>query len=351
MAASTFGAAVFGAGWVSTEHIAAFKQNPHCEVVAVGSRRLQSAERAAAECGVACKVTTSFDELLADPAVHIISITTPNDSHADLGIRALEAGKHVVMEKPMAVTQEDLDKLVSIAKRSPGKTIVSFVLRWNPLFNIIHAQLADGAIGSIFYAEVDYFHAIGPWYGQFAWNTKRSVGGSALLSAGCHAVDAMLYFVGDDVVEVSAYSAKSAQDAFAPYEYDPTSVTICKFRQGAVGKITTSLEANCPYMFNILLMGDKGTIKNNQYYGEKCLGTFGHAEIGQGQTGWVTWPTILPDSGDVKHHPFFGEIDHLVDCILSDTEPMLSIPRAKHTHDICFASDVSARTGKPVRIE
>lgn len=351
MGGSKFGAAVFGAGWVSTEHIAAYKQNPHCDVVAVGSRSIDSAKRAVAESGIECEVTSSFDELLNNPAVQIISITTPNDSHADLCIRALESGKHVVLEKPIAIAQEDSDRLVSVAKRSAGKTIVSFVLRWNPLFNIIHAQLADGAVGSIFYAEVDYFHAIGPWYGQFAWNSKRSVGGSALLSAGCHAVDAMLYFVDDEVVEVSSYSAKSRLEAFAPYEYDPTSVTICKFKQGAIGKVACSLEANSPYMFNILLMGDKGTIKNNQYYGDKCLGTFGHPEIGQGQTGWVTWPTILPDSGDVKHHPFFGEIDHLVDCIINDTEPMLSIPRAKHTHDICFASDLSARTGKPAPIE
>lgn len=350
MAQAKFGCAVFGAGWVSTEHIAAYQQNPHCEMVAVGSRRIESARRVAAECGLDCKTTTSFDELLADPAIQIISITTPNDSHAELGVRALEAGKHLVMEKPIAVTPQDADRLVEVAKRSPGKTIVSFVLRWNPLFNIIRAQLDDEAIGRVFYAEVDYFHAIGPWYGQFAWNTKKSVGGNALLSAGCHAVDGLLYFVGDEVVEVSAYSARSAQEAFKPYEYDPTSVTICKFKGGAIGKVTCSLEANAPYMFNILLMGDKGTIRNNQYYGEKCLGTFGHPEIGQGQTGWVTWPTILPDSGDVKHHPFFGEINHLVDCILKDSEPMSSIPRSKHVHDICFASEEAAKTGKPVQL-
>lgn len=350
MSKTKFGAAVFGAGWVSTEHIAAYQHNAHCEVVAVGSRSIDSAKRAVAECGLSCRVTDSFDDILKDPSIDIISITTPNDSHVDLGVRALEAGKHVVMEKPMAVNQQESDRLTDAAQRSPGKTIVSFVLRWNPLFNIIHAQIADGAVGSIFYAEVDYVHAIGPWYGQFGWNAELSRSGSALISAGCHAVDAMLYFLNDQVVEVTSYSTKSKQETFAPYEYDPTSVTICKFKDGAVGKIATSLEANCPYIFNIVLMGDKGTIRNNQYYGEKCLGTYGHSEIGEGQTGWVTWPTILPDSGDVKHHPFYGEIDHLVDCILNDTEPMLSITRSKHTHDICFAADQSARSGKPVQI-
>ena len=346
----TLGVAVFGAGWVSGEHIKAYQQNPHCEVRMVGSRRLSSARSKAAECDADCECTDDFNAILSNPAVDIISITTPNDSHVALGVKAAKAGKHILMEKPVALDLRGLRQLRGAVKRARVKSVVSFVLHWNPLYRIIRQQLDDGAVGRIFYAEVDYFHAIGPWYGQYSWNVKKSVGGNSLLSAGCHAVDALLSFVKDDAVEISAYSTRSRAGAFKRYEYDPTIAAILKFKKGAVGKVTSCLENNSPYMLNILLLGDKGTIRDNQYYGDKCLGAYGHPEIGQGQNSWATWPTVLPDSGDVTHHPFHGEVDHFVDCILQNRESELSIANACQTHEVCFAAQMSAECGKPVKL-
>ncbi|MFH0963823.1 MAG: Gfo/Idh/MocA family oxidoreductase [Planctomycetota bacterium] len=350
MAERKLGAAVFGAGWVAGEHIKAYARNPHCEVVAVGSRRLESARSKAAECTVDCAVCDDFDQILRDKRVDIVSITTPNAAHTDLGVRAARAGKHILMEKPMSLTHEENRRLRDEVRKAGVRTVVSFVLHWNPLFRIIREQLADGAVGRVFYAEVDYFHAVGPWYGCYAWNQKKEEGGSSLLSAGCHAVDALRYFVGDEVVEVSAYSTRSDAPPFDVYEYDPTTVLIARFAGGALGKVASCIECNSPYTFNILLMGDKGTIRDNHYYGAKCLGTHGHPEIGEGQYGWATWPTVLPDSGDVTHHPFYGEIDELVSCILEGRESHLNVEDAYKTHEVCFAADRSAREGKPVRL-
>ena len=350
MAERKLGAAVYGAGWVSGEHIKAYMRNPHCEVVLVGSRKLQSAKRKAAECGVECRCVDTFDQILEDKRVDIVSITTPNASHAELGIRAARAGKHILMEKPMCLTPEENRELRDEVGKAGVKSLVSFVLHWNPLFRIIKEQLADDAVGRIYYAEVDYFHAVGPWYGCYGWNQKKAEGGNSLLSAGCHAVDALRYFVGDTVMEVSAYSTRSDAGPFAAYEYDPTLITLLKFKGGAIGKVASCIECNSPYMFNILLMGDKGTIRDNHYYGDKCLGTHGHPEIGEGQYDWVTWPTVLPDSGDVRHHPFFGEIDELVRCILEDRHSHINIASAFETHEICFAAEKSAREGRPVAV-
>ena len=344
------GAAVFGAGWVAGEHVAAYQRNPNCRITAVGSRRLESAQKIKDGHNLDCKCYSEFDELLADDSVDVVSITTPNDSHAELGIRAAQAGKHILMEKPIALTSDQARSLSSVVKKQKVKSLVSVVLHWNPLFRMIKKQLSDGACGRLFYAEVDYYHAIGQWYNQFGWNVKKDVGGNSLLSAGCHAVDALLYFLGDEVQDVSSFSTRSDKAPFDQYEYDPTSVTICKFKNGAVGKVGCSLECNSPYMFRILLMGDKGTIKNNQYYGDRYLGTYGHPEIGQGQTGWTTWPTVLPDSGDVSHHPFFGEIDHLIECIISDLEPYPSISDALHCHEICFAAELAAKSNSIIRL-
>jgi UDP-N-acetyl-2-amino-2-deoxyglucuronate dehydrogenase len=93
----------------------------------------------------------------------------------------------------------------------------------------------------------------------------------------------------------------------------------------------------------VLLLGDQGTIRNNRVFSRKWVG----------QRGWATIPIILPDGadgGDVSHHPFRDEVDHFVECILANHEYYANLEDAAVTHEICFASAVSAREKRPVSI-
>ncbi|MBN1345638.1 MAG: Gfo/Idh/MocA family oxidoreductase [Phycisphaerae bacterium] len=348
--AKKLGAAIMGAGWVSGEHVRAYQANPNVDVVAVGSRRLATAKAKAAELGLDVPCYEDYDKLLADPNVDIVSVCSPGGVHVEQGVKAAQAGKHVLMEKPMCVDLDGAKKLRDAVAKAGVRSVVSFVLRWNPLINIIKNQLADNAVGKIMYGEFAYFHAIGPWYPGFEHYCSKEGTGNAMLCGGCHAVDAMRYFMQDKIVEVTAYSTRSDEPPFDKIQYDPTIVAICRWAGGAVTKVACSFECNCPYMFDILLMGTKGTIRDNRYYGDKCLGTFGHPEIGRGQYDWVTWPTILPDSGDVSHHPFQGEIDHLVECIQAGRESHVNVADAYDTHELCIAATLSAERGEPVKL-
>jgi predicted dehydrogenase len=211
------------------------------------------------------------------------------------------------------------------------------VLRWNPLFETVRALLADGVIGRVFAAEVDYLHGIGPWYPQYSWNIKRAMAGSSLLTAGCHAVDGLRWFVQKRAKEVFAYANFSVQNPLH-YEYEPNSMTLIRFEDGTLGKVTSSVECVMPYVFNVELFGDQGSIRNNHVYSKRWVG----------QKGWATIPTILPDSGDVTHHPFQEEVNHFVDCILSGHESHANLEDTALTHEICFASEISARERRPV---
>lgn len=333
------GVGIVGTGWVSGEHVRAFETNPHTKVVAITGRTLEGAQHLATTWNLDCPLYTNYKQMLSQPEVNIVTICTPNHLHAQETIAAAEAGKHILIEKPVALNREDLQRMRTAVKNAGVKTVASFVLRWNPLFTIIRAQLAEDAIGRVFYGEVDYYHGIGPWYKQYAWNVKKDIGGSSFLSAGCHAVDALRWFIRQEVVEVVAYATKSNAPNFQ-YEYDPTAVMILKFADGAIGKAASSIECVMPYVFHIRLLGDKGTIQNNQIYSHKM----------PGQTHFATVPTILPDSGDVTHHPFQGEIDHLVECILEDKESHVNLEDAAKTHDIIFAADRSAAEGTPVQL-
>jgi predicted dehydrogenase len=334
------GAGILGTGWVSGEHIKAYQANPHTEVRGILSRDKERAEAKARESGLThCRGYTSLDEMLRDDSIHIVSVCTPHHLHAEQGIACAQAGRHVVVEKPIALDLASLYALDAAVRQAGVRSVVSFVLRWNPLLEIIKAQLAGGLIGHLYHAEVDYLHAIGPDYTGYGWIIQKRYGGNALLTGGCHAVDALRWFAGAEAEEVFCYSNYSATNRMR-FGYEPNSVTVLTFANGVMGKVAASLESVGPYTFNIVLLGDEGTIRNNHVFTNRW----------PGQRDWATIPTILPDSADVTHHPFAAEIDHFVDCILDGRESHCSVADAVGTHEICIASEISAREGRPVRL-
>jgi predicted dehydrogenase len=95
-----------------------------------------------------------------------------------------------------------------------------------------------------------------------------------------------------------------------------------------------------PYTFPATFMGTKGTIRDNKLWSKKM----------PGQTGWAVIPTIMPDSGDVSHHPYQEELDYFVECILSDQTNILDVAESVKIHEIIFAADLSAEMGRPVKL-
>jgi predicted dehydrogenase len=334
------GTAVLGTGDVSGEHIKAYQRHPKTEMRALLTRDRARGEAKAAQYGLtACRIYTNLDELLKDDSIQVVSICTPHHLHVPQAVACAEAGRHIVVEKPIAVDLAGLRALDRAVRKAGVRSVVSFVLRWNPLFETIRAILAERTVGDLFYGEVDYFHGIGRWYTGYEWISRKATGGSSLLTGGCHAVDGLRWFVQQDAVEVQAYANCSKGNPLG-YEYEPNSVTLIRFAQGAMGKVSSSIECVMPYMFHILLLGNQGSIRNNQLYTARW----------PGQKDWATIPTILPDSGVVTHHPFEAEIAHLVDCIVNQKESHCNVADAVKTHEICLASEISVRENRPVRL-
>lgn len=334
------GAAILGTGDVSGEHIKAFQVNPRTEVRAILSRDRARAEAKARDFGLNdCRAYTNLDELLKADDIDIVSICTPHHLHVEQGAACAQAGKHIAIEKPIALDAAGLRQLTAAVRESNVRSIVGFVLRWNPLFETIRAIIADGAIGKIFHAEVDYLHGITPNIRLYPWVRQREFGGTALLTGGCHAVDGLRWFVQQEAVEVFSYSNFSQGNPL-DYEYEPNSVALIKFADGTMGKVATSIEYVAPYTFPIVLMGNAGTIRDNRLFTKRW----------PGQTGWATIPTIVPDSGAVTHHPFIHQMAHFVDCVLTGKESHCNVADAVKTHEICIAAECSKVEGKPVRL-
>lgn len=332
------GVAIHGAGVVAHAHAASWKRNPHARIVSVSSRRRETAERFAKDLGLDCRVTDDYAAVLADPRVDVVNLSGPNYVHAEQAIAAARAGKHVLVEKPMALTMADNRAVRDAVARAGVKSIVSFVCRWHPEVQLIRNLVGQGAIGEIFYAEVDYWHNIGPAHHAWEMHSKIATGGSAMLLAGCHGVDLARFLVGDEAVEVTARS----NNPHKLYEYDANVVALVKFRGGAMAKCSVLLDCAMPYTFNIDLAGTEGTIRDNRLWSKRLL---------PGQTGWTTVPTTLLDTADVHHHPFDFEIGQLVDSILSGQESFGTVADAYGSHELCLAIDRSAAEGgRPVRL-
>jgi predicted dehydrogenase len=222
------------------------------------------------------------------------------------------------------------------------RACVCFECRFSSQFLTTKAVLDRGLLGTLHYAEIDYYHGIGPWYGQFRWNTKKAQGGSALLSAGCHALDALLLCMGSDVVEVMSAATKSAGEFFAPYEYPPTSVTLLKFKNGAVGKCTASIDCLQPYYFHTHLVGSKGSLLDNKFHS---------LELRTGKDSWSTLSFKPLDSGDVSDHPYQTQFEAFFTALEQGRDmPLTSLAEAIRTHRVIFAADRSAELGQPVRL-
>jgi len=332
------GVAIHGAGQVADAHAASWLKNPHVKIVWVTSHRKESAQRLADQFELDCNVGTDYEQVLADDRVDIVNLSGPNHVHTPQGVAAAEAGKHILMEKPMCISMEENRALRDAVARAGVKSVVSFVLRWNPLVKNLRALLAERVIGDLFYVEVDYWHGLSDWWTGFGWGHTLASGRSTMLTGGCHAVDAIRWLAGEEIVEVSAFANNVKQK----FEYPANVVAALRFQSGAIGKTSALFDAEMPYQFNIDLAGTEGTIRDNRLWSKKLL---------PGQTSWTTMQTILPDSGAVDHHPFDDEMNHLVECIHEDRESYVSIADAYKTHEVCMAIDRSIEQGgQPVKL-
>src|SRR5262249_45876455 len=197
--------------------------------------------------------------------------------------------------------------------------------RFSSQFLTTKSVIDRGLLGDLHYGEVDYYHGVGPWYGQFRWNVRKDAGGSSLLSAGCHALAALLLCVGGDGGWGSSYATGSRNKIFRKYEYRTTSVTILKFASGRVGKVASVIDCLQPYYFHTHLVGSEGTLLDDRFHSSK-LGALN-------KNAWSQLSMRLLASGDVADHPYLTQFQAFFDALDAGREmPLTSLANALKSH-------------------
>ncbi|HXW07877.1 MAG TPA: Gfo/Idh/MocA family oxidoreductase [Vicinamibacterales bacterium] len=358
------GVGVAGVGWCAAQHITAFQRNPHTEVTWLAGRDEGRIRGNLDKYGVSlprARVTTRFDDLLTAPDVDIITITSANHLHAGQAVATARAGKHMVLEKPTGLDEQELVRIRDAVRAAGIRTIVSFELRYNPFLKFARWLRTSGTLGNIRFARTQYLSNVTDWYAGWDWVRTRESGRSHLLAAGCHAVDALRWCAGREAVEVSAYHTHFT----AGYEW-PTSIVVnARLDGGALGHVTSSTDFMLPYTFSVELMGDRATLRQDLLQSLEPGGLDLEAlraanpfddvalEPGRDTNGrpCIRIRCDMPGSADVSHHPFQAEMDELVACIREGRDTSIDVFDAQKTMEFCLAADQSAdRGGAPVAL-
>jgi predicted dehydrogenase len=334
---STHGIAVIGTGYIGGEHIRAIAAHGQARLQTICcTERSLDAAAALMQTHGAARVTTSYQDVLADPEVDVVYLCTPNSGHEDQAVAALEAGKHVFVEKPLAVTVAGCRRIVSAARDSGRQVMVGHGARFSPIFVAIHKLVLDGTLGDACFVEGDYVHDLGPFLdlpGHDWWMDVDNEGQLPIIGGACHPLDLMRWIAGE-IVEVSAYGARRNIPQ-APW-YD-TIITNVKFASGAVGKCLVSCGAKVPYALNLSYYGTKGTVINNRLF----IDGIPHVEQFM----------QLPVTIRAEDHTCAEELDHFLHCIDSGETPLIDATDGARSVAVCCALAESIELGRPVEVQ
>ncbi|MBR5264686.1 MAG: Gfo/Idh/MocA family oxidoreductase, partial [Clostridia bacterium] len=250
------GFGIIGCGVIADFHAnALFGLSEEAVLVGVADARLPAAERFAKEKQV--RAFASVEEMLACPEIDVVTICVPSGLHAELAIKAANAGKHIIVEKPMAITKEQLDAMEEACTRNG--VMLSSVAQSRFTSGVRKAKQAieDGYLGKMVCADVYMkFNRTQEYYNTGGWRgTKAMDGGGALMNQGIHGVDLLLYLAGD-VKSVYAVSKTLARQI----EVEDTLSAVLEFKSGATGVIQATTSVYPGYPRRLELNGDKGTI-------------------------------------------------------------------------------------------
>ena len=334
---------IHGAGMVASFHIDSMMKNPKAEFVHINDRMEKSATARAKEAGLEdVKITADYRSLLSNDEVDVVVICTPNNLHRDDVIQCAEAGKAMIIEKPIAIKHEDLAPMVDAVKDNNAATHVNLELRWNPLFRTVKGMVEEGMVGEVHFSTADFLFYRPKRHGA-DWCMEAARAGSVFLEGGIHAVDAASWLGSavkgraKKIVEVKAYMGGYRKDM----DYPSCSTFMCKFEDGSLGRVLVSFDAVMPYTFPIWVYGDKGTIRDNTIWAPHKF---------RGQTNWVNIPTVVPKMEYGLDLAFDGALANFIDCLGSGKESISSLENMVNVHEACMAARISSEENRAVSL-
>lgn len=327
------GIGVIGLG-VGERHAAGFARHPAARIAALCD--IDPAKREmAGERYPGARIYQDASELIADPAVQVVSIASYDDVHFEQAAAALSAGKHVFVEKPVCLQAEELAELRRLISANQGLKLSSnLILRRAPRFLDLRARMRDGTMGAVFYMEADYNYGrlhkvVDGWRGRLPFYSV--VHGGAI-----HLVDLAMWLTGKRVVEVSAVGNAIASSGTS-FRFNDLVVATLVCEGGMLVKVSANFGCVTPHFHRLMVYGTEATFENRPDCG-------------------LLWtsrdPAVAPERIDAAY-PGTDKGDMIpafVEAILTGSDPLVTCADVFDTMAVCLAIEEAAASGRRVAV-
>jgi UDP-N-acetyl-2-amino-2-deoxyglucuronate dehydrogenase len=336
---------IVGSGAISTQHLEAIAAIDGARLGGVVSASAERARSVGERWGVPW--TTDLDELLDRPDVDAISIMTPSGLHASQALAALRRDKHVLVEKPIALSVADADAVIAEGRRRGVTVATVSQRRFEPVMEALHAAVEANALGaiSLILAEGIY-HRPQSYYDSAAWRGTIALDGGVLMNQAIHMVD-LVRWLGGPVASVAAHLATRTH----VMEAEDTAMVSLAFASGALGAITATTSATPEFPPELRIYGDRGHVRIS---GENAI---------EWDAPGTPAPAPGPDAGDADRQPgatatwgttaagYVRQYRDFLDAIRTGRQPAVTGTDGRNAVEIVTAAHEAGRTGRSVVLE
>ncbi|GLX66969.1 Gfo/Idh/MocA family protein [Paenibacillus glycanilyticus] len=345
MAKKRFGIAIIGAGMIGFKHAQVLSSMQRPQLVAIYDHRIENAQRLAEQFD--CDAYSDLEQLLKREDIQIVSICSPSGLHGQQAILCANAGKHILVEKPMDIRWEQAQQMIAACHHNQVKLGVISQHRFHPDIIKAKTMINQGQLGKIIAgnASINWYRNQ-EYYDSASWRgTKRWDGGGALMNQGIHTIDLLQYLAGP-VNSVYAQCRTAGHDRI---EVEDVAAITLQYNNGAIGTLFATTCAYPGYHTRIELIGTKGTIilENNKL---QCI----HLSDDPASS-YISPTSPSSNQGQLGPEDTMGEthIDQLedfLDAIELDREPAVNGEEGAKPLGIVIASYLSSDAGRPVQI-
>ncbi|MCT1902262.1 Gfo/Idh/MocA family protein [Oceanobacillus sojae] len=336
--------AVIGCGSIATHrHLPEYAANENVEITAVCDVVGERAREAAVK--YQAKAYTDYKTLLKEERIDAVSVCLPNYLHAPVSIDALNAGMHVLCEKPMATSIEEADKMIEAAERNGKKLMIGHNQRFVASHRKVKELIESGAIGKVYSFRTAFGHG-GPegWSadGKESWFFKKDeafIG--AMGDLGVHKADLVRYLLQDEFVEVGAFVETSAKENT---DVDDNATLILKSAKGTIGTLAASWAYTAKEDNSTVIYGEKATLRLEDDPAYSLVAQYANGETVKYELGAI-------QSNDEGGQTTTHVINHFVDSIQTDTAPLIDGEEGKKSLAIILGALESVKTKRIYSLE
>jgi len=319
-------------------HLEGYLQNPNTEVHAICDTNPETLKDVQKRYSVPV-ASPDYRDLVRMSELEIISVASPDFYHREQSVEALLAGKHVLCEKPLALTLGDCREIVQAVRKSGRKFMVGQVVRFSPGFALTKEIIDSGEIGELFFVESEYAHDYRVATGVGNWRKDPKRPREPFIGGGCHAVDLLRWIAGDPLEVFALANHKCLPD----WPVNDATIAVYKFQNGLMGKVFCSIGCVRPYTMRSVFYGTKGTIisDNTSPAIQLCAQRYCKAKA---HYSFAEIPV------NVSSHNVSSEIDYFVERILGNLPLDMDAVEGSKTVASCLGAVISAKEGRPVNI-